>query len=80
MDKQTAILGIFIEDREASRLVNSLLHDYSEFMLGRMGIPRTEAGVSVITLVMECSGDTLNALSGKLGQLAHVKVRSMMAK
>lgn len=80
MDKQTAILGIFIEDREASRQVNALLHDYSEFMLGRMGIPRTDSGVSVITLVMECPGDTLNALSGKLGQLSHVKVRSMMAK
>ena len=78
MEKRTAILGIFVADREASAEVNRLLHEYGEYIVGRMGLPR-ESG-SVITLVLECTSDTLNALSGKLGRLQSVQVKSMTAK
>lgn len=78
MEKRTAILGIFVSDREASAEVNRLLHEYGEHIVGRMGLPRENG--SVITLVLECTGDTLNALSGKLGRLKGVQVKSMTAK
>lgn len=78
MEKRIAILGIIVSDREASGEVNRLLHEYGEHIIGRMGIPREEC--SVITVVMECANDTINALSGKLGRLKSVQVKSMMAK
>lgn len=78
MEKRIAILGIIVSDREASGEVNRLLHEYGEHIIGRMGIPRKEC--SIITVVMECANDTINALSGKLGRLKSVQVKSMMAK
>lgn len=78
MEKRIAILGIVISDREASAEVNCLLHEYGEYIIGRMGIPRN--GCSIITVVMESANDTINALSGKLGRLKNVQVKSVMAK
>lgn len=78
MEKRIAVLGIFVSDREASAEVNRLLHEYGEHIVGRMGLPREDG--SVITLVLECTSDTLNALSGKLGRLKGVQVKSMTAK
>ena len=78
MEKPIAILGIIVSDREASAEVNRLLHEYGEHIVGRMGIPRE--GCSIITVVMESENDTINALSGKLGRLKNVQVKSMMAK
>lgn len=78
MEKRIAILGVIVSDRDASAEVNRLLHEYGEHIVGRMGIP--QAGCSVITVVLECTSDTLNALSGKLGRLKSVQVKSMTAK
>ena len=78
MEKRTAILGIFVSDREASAEVNRLLHEYGEHIVGRMGLPRENG--SVITLVLECTGDTLNALSGKLGRLPGVSSQALYTK
>lgn len=78
MEKRIAILGIIVSDREASGEVNHLLHEYGEYIIGRMGIPR--CGCSIITVVMEGANDTINALSGKLGRLKNVQVKSMMTK
>ncbi|WP_297282430.1 TM1266 family iron-only hydrogenase system putative regulator [uncultured Agathobaculum sp.] len=78
MEKRIAILGIIVSDREASGEVNRLLHEYGGYIIGRMGIPRD--GCSIITVVMEGANDTINALSGKLGRLKNVQVKSMMAK
>lgn len=79
MENRIAILGIIVQDRDASGEVNSLLHEYGDCIIGRMGIPH-HGGCSIITVVMDCPNDTINALSGKLGRLKNVQVKSMMAK
>lgn len=79
MENRIAILGIFVQDRESSGEVNQLLHEYGDCIIGRMGIPR-HGHCSIITVVLECPNDTINALSGKLGRLKDVQVKSMMAK
>lgn len=78
MEKRIAILGVIVSDLDASAEVNRLLHEYGEHIVGRMGLPRSDC--SVITVVLECTSDTLNALSGKLGRLKSVQVKSMTAK
>lgn len=80
MENRIAILGIIVQDREASERVNQLLHEYGNYILGRMGIAQSEQHSSIITVVMQCPHDIVSALSGKLGRLNHVQVKSMIAK
>ncbi len=69
MEKKIALVGIIIEDTEAVASVNAILHEYARFIVGRMGLPRPEHGVNVISVVMEAPSDDINALSGKLGRV-----------
>lgn len=80
MENRIAILGIIVEDRDASYQVNELLHTYGDHIIGRMGVPHHDHCCSIITIVMDCPADTINALCGKLGRLQHVQVKSMLAK
>jgi len=72
MEKRIALVGIIVEDSEAVSSVNAILHEYARFIVGRMGLPRPEHGVNVISVVMEAPSDAINALSGKLGRLRGV--------
>ncbi|MDO5142457.1 MAG: iron-only hydrogenase system regulator [Eubacteriales bacterium] len=78
MENRIAVLCIIVDDRVASSNVNRLLNAYGEFIIGRMGIPHRDA-CAIITVVLDCPVDTINALSGKLGRLEHVQIKSMMA-
>ena len=60
--------------------VNTLLSEYSEIILGRQGIPIRDHGISIISLVIEGDTDQINALTGKIGKLEGVEVRSILAK
>lgn len=80
METRIAILGILIEDRDASEKVNLLLHEYGNHIIGRMGIPHHKSGMSIITIVLDSTNDIINALSGKLGKIEHVQAKTMMTK
>lgn len=80
MENRTAILGIIVSERESSDGVNALLHEYGDHIIGRMGIPHRRNDCSIITIVMDCPNDTISALSGKLGRLKNVQVKSMLAQ
>ena len=77
MESRISVLAILVQDRDATGPVNHLLHEYGDCIIGRMGIPHRNR-CSIITIVMDCTADTVNALSGKLGRLNKVQVRSMM--
>ena len=78
MENRIAILGILVHDRDATDAVNRLLHAYGDCIIGRMGIPH-RARCSIITVVMDCAPEQVSALSGALGRLDQVEVRSMTA-
>ena len=80
MENRIAILGIFIEDNAQSGQVNALLHDYSEYVVGRLGVPYRERKLSVICVVLDEPNDIISALSGKLGRLSGVKAKAQYAK
>ena len=67
MDRRIAILGIIVENTDSVERVNELLHEYRECIVGRMGMPYRERGISVISVVMDADTNTVSALSGKLG-------------
>lgn len=79
-DNRITILNIIVSDREASAKVNELLHEFGEYILGRMGIPYGEKSVSVICVVLDIPTDKASALSGRLGMIGGVTAKLMTAK
>jgi len=78
-EKRIGVIGIVITDRKnAAPKVNSILSEYSDIIIGRMGIPYKERNVSVIALTFECDTDQIGALTGKLGSIESVDVKSVI--
>ncbi len=87
MEKETAgqetriaVIGIIIEDRKQAGLVNSLLHQYGSYVIGRMGLPYEKKGVNIISIVVDAPMDIISALSGKLGRLPGVSSKALYSK
>ncbi len=79
-ETRIAIIGIIVSDTEASERINELLHQYSQYVVGRMGIPYREKGVSVISVVVDASEDVIGALSGKLGMGKGISTKTIYSK
>lgn len=77
MEQRIAILGIIVEDADSVERVNELLHEYREYIIGRMGMPYRERGISVISIVMDTDTNTVSALSGKLGMVHGVSAKAV---
>ena len=80
MEKKIAVLAIIVSDHNAVEKVNALLHEFREEVIGRMGLPYKEKGVSVISVVFDSEPSKLNALSGKLGMINGVSSKILLAK
>ena len=80
MEKQIGTISILIKDKNVVENVNNLLSGFGEIIVARHGIPLREEGIFVISLVVKSQADTINALTGKLGRLKGVKVRSIFIK
>lgn len=75
-----ATMSIFIEDRESVMKVNEIFMEYSDIIISRMGIPYREKEVSVIVVILDGDNDRIGALSGKIGNLKGVSVKTAMKK
>ena len=80
MDKRIGVIGIVIEDLSQIALVNDILHQHGNIIIGRMGIPYKERGVNVISLIVDGTTDEIGALSGKLGKIKGLSVKSALSK
>jgi len=78
MERRIGVIGIVVENREQAPTINTILSSYGEVIVGRMGIPYRERGLSVISLIVDGSTDEIGALTGKLGQLDRVQVKSAL--
>ena len=79
-EKRLAIISIIVEDRGVSSEINSLLSKFGEYVVGRMGIPYKEKGVSVICIVVDAPAETINTITGRLGMLSGVTAKTLMSK
>ena len=79
-EKRIALMGIMIDDAEAVERVNALLHEHADGILGRMGLPIRERGVSVISVVLDQTNERISALSGALGRIEGVSVKVSYSK
>ena len=80
MDTRIAIIAIVVENPEHVEELNRILHKYSEYIIGRMGIPYHKRNVNIISVVIDAPGDVISALSGKLGMLRGISSKALYSK
>ena len=80
METRIALIGIIVEDTNSAEKINHLLSTYGEYIIGRMGVPYREKGISIISVTMDAPNDAISALSGKLGMLPGVSSKTIYAK
>ena len=76
--KRIGVIGIVVENRSVVSDVQNLLSEFSEIILGRMGIPDRESGISAISLIIKGSVEEISALTGKLGKIRNIAVKSAL--
>lgn len=80
MESRIAVIGIIVENQASVNQINDLLHAYAPYIIGRMGVPYKERGVSVISIIMDAPQDQISALAGKLGMLPDVTSKAIYTK
>ena len=78
-DTRIAVLSIIVEDSESTAKLNEMIHDYAEYVVGRMGIPYREKNISIISLVIDAPQTKISELSGKIGRLSGVTAKAAYA-
>ena len=76
METRVAVISIIVENPAMVEKLNALLHEYGEYVIGRMGIPYRKRGVSIIAIALDAPQNTMSALSGKVGSLKGISVKT----
>lgn len=77
MASRVALIGIIVEKYESAEELNAILHDFGQYIIGRMGIPYRERKVNIISVAVDAPQDVINALSGKIGKLDGVTAKTV---
>ena len=80
MENRVALVGIVVNNEDSVEPLNKILHDYKEFIVGRMGIPYRERQLSVINVILDAPKEVISALSGKLGMINGIKCQVLTTK
>ena len=73
---RVAVMAIIVENRESTALLNDLLHNYGEYLIGRMGIPYKEKNINIISVAIDAPQDVISALTGRIGSLPGISVKT----
>ena len=76
METRVAVMSIIVENSDMVEKLNSLLHEYGEYIIGRMGIPYRKRKISIISIALDAPQDTISTLAGKIGSLNGVSVKT----
>lgn len=79
METKVAVMSIIVESGKTVDDLNALLHEYSEFIIGRMGLPYRARGINIISIALDAPANTLSALAGKIGNLPGISVKTAIA-
>ena len=80
METIVAVISIIIENPDSVQAMNELLHQYSSYVIGRMGIPYRAKGINIISVAVDAPQDQISALSGKIGRLPGVSAKAAYSK
>lgn len=76
MENRVAVMGIIVENKNSVEQLNQLLHEYADAIIGRMGIPYKERGISIVSIALDAPQNVIAALSGKIGKLEGISVKT----
>ena len=76
METRVAVMSIIVENPEAVERLNGILHEYGEFIIGRMGIPYRKRKIRIISVALDAPQNTISSLAGKIGSLSGVSVKT----
>ena len=79
MPSRVALIAIVVEDPDSVEALNELLHEYRRFIIGRMGIPCAARGISLISVAVDAPQNVISELSGKVGRLSGINVKTAYA-
>lgn len=76
METRVAVMSIIVEDVNASEMINAILHEYGEYIIGRMGIPYRQRKISIISVAMDAPQNVISSIAGRIGGLPGVSVKT----
>lgn len=79
MNSRVGVISIIVEDGNSVETLNSILHTYGEYIIGRMGIPYREKGISIISIAIDAPQDIISTISGKIGNLKGVSAKTVLS-
>ena len=79
METRIAVIGIVVEAEESVERLNEILHEYRQYIIGRMGIPYQQKGINIISIAVDAPQDVISALSGQVGRLPGVSSKTAYA-
>ncbi len=79
METRLAVMSIVVRSKESVNEINEILHEYGDFIIGRMGIPYKERNINLISVALDAPQDDISAISGKIGNLDNVEVKTAFA-
>ena len=80
METRVAVISMIVENTDAAEILNGILHEYSAYIIGRMGIPYREKGISIISVALDAPSDKINALTGSLGRIPGISAKAAYSK
>ena len=75
MQTRVAVMGIVVENTDSVERLNTLLHEYGSYIIGRMGIPYRARNINIVSIAIDAPQDVISALSGKIGNLDGISVK-----
>lgn len=76
METRVALLAIIVENTDSVETLNHYLHEQSQYIIGRMGIPYRQKGVNIISIAIDAPQNVISTLSGKIGKLPGVSIKA----
>lgn len=76
MQTRVAVMAIIVEEADAVESLNSILHEYGNYIIGRMGIPYRQRGINIISIALDAPQDSISSLAGKLGNISGLSVKT----
>ena len=76
MEKRIAVIGIIVENKDSVEILNSLLHEFGDCIVGRMGLPYKERNLNIVSLAVDAPQNTISELTGKIGKLDGISVKT----
>ena len=78
-ESRIAVMAIIVENRESVDTLNHLLHEYGDYIVGRMGLPYEKKGVNIVSIALDAPNDMISALAGKIGNIPEISVKTAYA-